>query len=306
MSELGTDRMQMMATFVRIVDAGTLSAAAKQLGTTQPTVSRRLQALERSLGVRLLQRTTHAMTLTEDGRRCYERARELIASWESFESEIRGAGDEPAGLLRVIAPHAIGQHQLVVPLADYLKRYPRMSVEWLLHDRDPDVVAHGVDCAIHIGSVNDPSVIAVRVGELSRIVFAAPATLGRRRPKMPEELGKLPWLAMRPFYRDEVVLTHRTSGEQRSFPIRPRLTTDGLYALRTAALQGVGIAMGSSWVLDEDLAAGRLVHLVPDWRPAPLPIHLIHPPARFQPARLRLFIEAMKGALKEMNPMHAR
>lgn len=306
MSDLGADRMQMMATFVRIVDAGTLSAAARQLGTTQPTVSRRLQTLERSLGVRLLQRTTHAMTLTEDGRRCYERARELIASWESFESDLRGAGDEPVGTLRVIAPHAIGQHQLVIPLADYLKRYPRMSVEWMLHDHDPDIVTQGVDCAIHVGPVHDPSVIAVRVGELSRIVFAAPSILGRRRPRTPEELGKLPWLALRPFYRDEIVLTHQDTGERRSFPIRPRLATDGLYALRTAALRGVGVAMGSAWVLDEDLAAGRLVHLVPEWRPAPLPIHLIHPPARFQPARLRLFIEAMKGALREMSPLHAR
>ena len=104
-----TDRFELMETFVRIVDAGTLSAAAAQLGTTQPTVSRRLQALERSLGVRLLRRSTHSMTLTEDGQRCLERARELLASWHAFEADLRGAGDEPEGTLRVIAPHAFGQ-----------------------------------------------------------------------------------------------------------------------------------------------------------------------------------------------------
>jgi DNA-binding transcriptional LysR family regulator len=110
--------MMLVETFVRIVDAGSLSAAARLLATTQPTISRRLKALEKSLGVRLLQRSTHAMKLTDDGMRCYARAKELIAGWQEFESEIRGAGDEPVGLLRVMAPHAFGQQQLVAPLAD--------------------------------------------------------------------------------------------------------------------------------------------------------------------------------------------
>ncbi len=174
----GTDRLALMETFVRIVEAGSLSAAAAQLGSTQPTVSRRLQALERSLGVRLLQRSTHAMKLTEDGARCYERAKELIASWQTFESEMRGAGDEPAGLLRVVVPHALGQQQLIEPLADYLRRSPRMMVEWLLSDRTPDFIAEGIDCAIHVGEVRDPSVVALRLGEVPRIAVAAPALLG--------------------------------------------------------------------------------------------------------------------------------
>jgi DNA-binding transcriptional LysR family regulator len=155
---LGTvgDRIQLMQTFVRIVEAGSLSAAAAQLGATQPTVSRRLQALERSLGTRLLSRSTHAMKLTEDGERCFARAKELIAAWDSFEADLRGAGAEPEGTLRVVAPHAFGQNVLVGPLAGYLRRYPRMSVDWLLHDRAPDFIADAVDCAIHVGEVNDP------------------------------------------------------------------------------------------------------------------------------------------------------
>ena len=103
----------LVETFVRIVDAGSLSAAARALATTQPTISRRLKALEKSLGVRLLQRSTHAMKLTDDGMRCYTRAKELIAGWQEFESEIRGAVDEPVGMLRVVAPHAFG-HQLLL------------------------------------------------------------------------------------------------------------------------------------------------------------------------------------------------
>ena len=110
------DRMALMQTFVRIVEAGSLSAAAAQLGTTQPTVSRRLQALERSLGLPLLQRSTHRMKLTEDGERCFERAKELLANLEAFDADMRGTGDQPEGTLRVVVPHAFGQQQLVGPL----------------------------------------------------------------------------------------------------------------------------------------------------------------------------------------------
>jgi DNA-binding transcriptional LysR family regulator len=301
----GADRLALMETFVRIVEAGSLSAAAARLGSTQPTVSRRLQALERSLGVRLLRRSTHAMKLTEDGERCYERAKELLASWQAFESDMRGADDEPTGLLRVLAPHALGQQQLIGPLADYLRRSPRMTVEWLLTDRTPDFIAEGVDCAIHVGEVHDPSVVAVRLGELPRIVVAAPSVLGSKPlPTRPDELAPLPWLALRTFYRDEVVLTHAETGETARFPIRPRLLTDGLYAVCNAAVMGVGVAIASAWALDEDLATGRLLHLAPQWRAAPLPVFLVYPPARFQPTKLRRFIDTLRAALSQVELLH--
>lgn len=307
LAPVGADRLALMETFVRIVEAGSLSAAAAQLGSTQPTVSRRLQALERSLGVRLLRRSTHAMKLTDDGARCYERAKELLAGWQSFESEMRGAGDEPVGLLRVVAPHALGQQQLIGPLADCLRRSPRMSVEWLLHDRTPDFVAEGIDCAIHVGEVHDPSVVALRLGEVPRIVVAAPEVLGGSpRPTQPAELARLPWLALRTFYRDEVVLTHAETGETARFPIRPRLSTDSLYALRSAAVMGVGAGLASSWVLAEELAAGRLLHLAPQWRAAPLPVYLVYPPARFYPAKLRRFIDIMRAALPRVEGVAPR
>ena len=294
------DRMMLVETFVRIVDAGSLSAAARLLGTTQPTISRRLKTFEKSLGVRLIQRSTHAMKLTDDGMRCYTRAKELIAGWQEFESEIRGAGEEPVGLLRVIAPHAFGQQQLVAPLAEYLKRYPKMSVDWTLHDRTPDFIAEGIDCAIQVGDVLDPSMVAIRLGEVPRIVVAAPGMLdGGAVPPDPDMLRDLPWIAVSTFYRDEVELTHAESGAALRFPIRPRLYTDNLYAMRSAALLGVGAAIGSSWAVREEIAAGRLVQLAPAWHAAPLPIWLIYPPARFYPARLRRFIDMMRVAVPQ-------
>ncbi|URI07080.1 LysR family transcriptional regulator [Aquincola tertiaricarbonis] len=295
---LSLDRIALMQTFVRIVEAGSLSAAAAQLGTTQPTISRRLQALERALGLPLLKRSTHTMKLTEDGERCYHRARALLYDWQALEADLRGAVDEPEGTLRVVVPHAFGQQRLVAPLADYLRRWPRVSVEWLLHDGTPDFVADGIDCAIHVGAVTDPSVVALRLSEVPRIVVAAPSVLaGRPPPAQAQALAELPWLALRTYYRDSITLTHEATGEQATLALRPRMATDSLYALRSAALEGLGVAVGSAWLMAEDLAAGRLLQLVPQWRAEPLPVWLVYPPGRWQPARLRRFIEVMRGAM---------
>jgi len=289
------DRIEWMQTFVRIVEAGSLSAAAAQLGTTQPTVSRRLQALERSLGLRLLQRSTHGMTLTEDGARCFERAKDLLGSWEAFEADLRGATDVPEGTLRVVVPHAFGQQQLVAPLADYLRRHERVAIEWLLHDGKPDFISSGIDCAIHVGPVEDPSIVAVKIAEVPRIAVAAPAVLnGLPPPAHAAGLAGLPWLALRTYYRSEVALTH-LSGERHSFPIRPRLSTDSLFALRSAALMGLGAGIVSAWIVVDDLAQGRLLHLAPEWRAPSLPVHLIYPYAHFYPAKLRRFIEVLRA-----------
>ncbi len=258
-------RFQLMETFVRIVESGSLSAAAVQLHATQPTISRRLQALERSLGVRLLQRSTHTMRLTVDGERCFKRAKELLANWASFEADMRGAQEEPEGLLRVAVPHAFGQERFVGPLAAFLKACPRVNVEWLLQDDVRDFIGSGIDCAIQVGEPADPSVVAIRLSKVPRIVVAAPSVLdGTDVPDAPEDLAALPWLALRTYYRNEVSLTHAVTGETRRIAIRPRVSTDSLFALRNAALLGTGVCVSSAWLLADDLAQKRLLRLTPD------------------------------------------
>jgi len=292
------DRLQLMETFVRIVEAGSLSAAAAQLRTTQPTISRRLKLLERSLGVRLLQRSTHAMRLTVDGERCFQRARELLASWAAFEADLRGAQEEPEGTLRVAMPHAFGQDKFVAPMAAFLREHPRVAVEWLLRDDVRDFIAAGIDCAIQVGEPADPAVVAVKLSEVPRIVVAAPSLVATAGvPKDPAGLAELPWLALRTFYVNEVALTHARTGETRRLRIRPRFGTDSLYALRSAALEGLGACLGSSWLLTQDLAQGRLVHLAPRWQAAPLPVYLTYPQARFYPSRLLRFVAKMREAV---------
>ena len=294
------DRIELMQTFVRIVEAGSLSAAAAQMGATQPTVSRRLQALERSLGLRLLQRSTHAMKLTEDGARCFERAKDLLGRWDAFEADLRGASDVPDGLLRVVVPHAFGQQQLVAPLAEYLRQHPRVAVEWLLHDGTPNFTASGIDCAVHVGAVDDPAVVAVKIAEVPRKAVATPELLAEHglaaAPEDPARLAGLPWLALRTFYLNEVRLRHG-DGRERSFAIQPRLATDSLFAVRSAALLGLGAALVSAWVVADDVAEGRLVHLAPAWHGEPLPVYLLYPYSQFYPAKLRRFVDLMRTAL---------
>jgi len=293
------DRLALMQTFIRIVDAGSLSAAAVQLSLTQPTVSRRLQLLESTLGVTLLTRSTHAQRLTEAGARYYQRAQEMLATWSEFESELRGALEEPQGILRVVVPHAFGQSQLVGPLARYLAANPRVNVEWMLYDTQPNFVETGIDCAIHVGEVTDQSVVAIRIGDVPRIVAAAPSLIAAKGPvSSVEDVKNLPWLSLQPLYRNEVKLY---CGEREfSFRMTPRVITDSLYALRSGILRGVGVGLASSWALENELADGSLVQLVPEWAGASLPVYLIYPYAAFYPAKLRDFIATIRS---EANPL---
>lgn len=298
MSDLSqNDRLALLQTFVRIVEAGSLSAAAAQLDTTQPTVSRRLQALERGLGLRLLQRSTHALRLTESGSQCYERAKLLLAGWDALEAELRGAQEQPEGLLRVKVPHALGQLQLLPPLIELLRRAPRLSVEWLLDDQPPNFTAQDLDCAIRVGTLTDTSVVALKLAEIPRILVAAPGLLaGRALPQSPAGLAGLDWLALGTFYRNELLLSG-PGGEQARLALRPRLITDSLFALRNAVQAGLGVAAMSAWLARESLANGSLVQLLPGWQAPALSVHLIYPYQRFQPAKLRHFIAAMRDSL---------
>jgi DNA-binding transcriptional LysR family regulator len=290
-----SDRLSLMETFLRIVEAGSLSAAGTQLGTSQPTISRRLRTLESSLGVRLLQRNTHGMQLTDAGQRYVARAKELLADWQGFEADLRGDDDVPEGILRVVAPHAFGQDRLVKPVTEYLRRYPKTTVEWRLHDGPLRLVEDGIDCVIRVGALDGESVVARKIFDVERIIVAAPSVVGQRAITRPAQLEVLPWLAFGTFYRNSVRLQNER-GTARVIRFRPRFITDSLFALRTAALEGMGLAVVSTWVVEDDLARGRLVHVLPGWRAQSIPVYVAYPEARFYPAKLRRFVEVMRTA----------
>ncbi|HGY1776995.1 TPA: LysR family transcriptional regulator [Citrobacter amalonaticus] len=298
------DRVELMRTFVRIVEAGSLSAAARQLNTTQATISRRLQSLEAMLGVKLVLRTTHAMKLTDDGERGYQHAKHIIDAWLALEDGLNVTEDEPVGTLRVRAPHAFGQQQLLTPLLSFLARYPNLSVEWMLNDKTVDFLSDNIDCAIRVGAEVDPATVSVLLAEVPRSVVASPALLAQFASiAVPEQLSSLPWIAVNTFYQHNVSLSHQHSREPVTFPITPRLSTDSIYVARNAALAGLGVVVVSSWTVTEDIAQGRLVELVSDWQAAPLPVHLVYSWARYYPTRLRKFLELMKKVMPELAGM---
>ncbi|MGL5601958.1 MAG: LysR family transcriptional regulator [Silvania sp.] len=300
------DRVELMRTFVRIVEAGSLSAAAVQMSTTQATVSRRLQSLETLLGARLILRTTHAMKLTDDGERCYQHARRVIDSWLALEDEVGQTEDEPVGVLRVRAPHAFGQEQLLEPLTAFLLRYPRLNVEWMLNDRSADFLSDNIDCAIRVGAEVDPATVSVLLAEVPRCIVASPELLSRHAPvHKPEDLSALPWVALNTFYREHIELFNDVTQPALRIAISPRLSTDSLYVARKSALTGLGVAVVSSWTVEGDIREGRLVHLLPDWQPAALPVHLVYPWSRYYPARLRRFLDMMREVMPEIAGMRS-
>ncbi|KAF1369312.1 DNA-binding transcriptional LysR family regulator [Yokenella regensburgei] len=300
------DRVALMQTFIRIVEAGSLSAAAVQLETTQATISRRLQSLESLLGTKLILRTTHAMKLTDDGERCYQHAKKVTDAWLELEDSLQVVKDDPTGVLRVRAPHAFGQYQLLEPLTAFLSQYPLLSVEWMLNDQNVDFLSDNIDCAIRVGVEVDPATVSVKLAEVPRTVVASPALLAQY-PEVgtPEQLSALPWVAVSTFYQHEVMLKHQTLGTECTVAISPRLSTDSLYVARNTALAGLGVTLVSSWTVQEDIAGGRLIELLPDWRATALPVHLVYPWSRYYPARLRRFLELMREVMPQISGMRS-
>jgi len=286
------DRIVLLRTFRSIVEAGSLSAAAEREGITQPTVSRRLRALEDDLGVRLLHRTTHSVRPTADGDRCYARSLALLREWEGFEEELRSDAAEPKGTLRVLVPHAFGQEKLIDPLAVFLRRHPGMRIEWMLRDALPDFVAEGIDCAIHLGEVRDAGLVSRRLVDVVRHAFAAPSLFpDGDLPRHPRDLERLPWVSLKGYYRDSVELVQSRTGRKTRVVFQSRLSTDNIYAMRHAAVQGLGVCVGSSWIMADAVDRGELVRLLPGWHAESLQVHLVYPYARHLPARLRRFAE---------------
>lgn len=292
------DRIELMQTFIRIVESGSLSATARQLGVSQPTISRRLQALENMLGQKLILRTTHALKLTDDGERCYRHAGQLVGSWHALEDNLTNTRDEPVGTLRVRAPHAFGQDQLIEPLVRWLKHSPELNIEWMLNDRTPDFVAENIDCAIQVGALSDPGLVAIQIAEVPRRIVATPDLLALApEPKTLPQLAALPWLSLSTFYRTEVTLKNVHTGISQTLTIHPRLSSDSIYAIHKAALSGLGVGLISSWITEDDLATGRLQEPLPEWQATPLPVWLTYPWASYYPARMRHFLAMIKQVM---------
>lgn len=287
------DDLDLLRTFVRIVDCGSISAAARALGLNQPTVSRRLRQLELGAGVGLLRRDTRTMSLTAAGRRLREDALVLLEMAENTVQRLRGERDSVRGHLRIVSVVDLGQWVVARLLAQFREEHPAVTAELHFFNGPVKFVEEGFDCGILAGEVTDPGLILRPLAGLERMVVASPQFLGRvPAPRRPADLAGLPWLGIvQPHYhaRDRITLVR--NGRTIPVGLKPVLLFDGVTAAREAALAGAGVAMQPRWLVRQDLAAGRLERVLPGWEVTPIPAHVAYPAARVQPARVRAFVE---------------
>lgn len=289
------DRLELMKTYIKIVDSKNLSKAALLMNTTQPTVSRRLKALENSLAVKLIHRTTHQMQMTEEGRRFYFHAKEIIERWDLVAAEMAGTKSQPKGVLRVQVPHALGIGKFNHLLINYLKEYKDVDIEWILNDKSPDFSSENLDCAIKVGNIDDPSLIAIKIFEIPRIIVASNKLIKNAKIySHPTELKSFTWLAFKTHYLNEIIFFHSKNNEECNLKIHPRFSTDSLFAMREVIQMGLGVGVLSKWLIEDDLKKGDLVQLCTEWQALKLPVYLIYPQSRHKPAKLQRFIDLIK------------
>lgn len=288
------EQISLLRAFVGIVEGGSISAAARSLKLTQPTLSRQLAALEAACGVALLRRDTHSMSLTESGQRLMADARAMLLLAEQSEQRMRQEQRELKGPIRLFATIDFGQTLVSRLIANFMQANPAVTIELSLSNRALHMIQEGCDAGIIVGGITDESVVARPVGELMRYPAAAPALLrARRPPKAPRDLASWPWLALsgEQFGGSQEVTLFRAGGTVQQLPIAPIMTSEGITSLREAARSGLGVAILPDWLAREDLVAGRLVRLLPRWRARPLLAHVVYPGQRLLPVRVRAFID---------------
>jgi DNA-binding transcriptional LysR family regulator len=281
-----------MAMFVRVVDCGSFAAAAEASGVSATMVAKQVGAIEQRLGARLLHRTTRRQHLTEVGRLYYERCKSVLAEMALAEASAIELQSKPRGRLRLAAPVSFGAESLVPAIAEYMARYPEVTIELTLENHTPDLFGDGYELAIHIGPVEAAGIVARQLRPYRRILAAAPAYLDRRgRPTSPEELSAHSCLGLSYWrHRDRWRLTG-PNGAITDVPVSSRFAANYGGALRAAALCGVGIVLQPELVLATDLAAGRLEPVLPDWSYELTPTYLIYAQDRRPTAMLRSAVE---------------
>ena len=285
------DRFTSLLLFTRIVEAGSLSAAAREANLSQPTVSKQLADLEARLGTQLLQRTTRHLSLTEAGSALYVRAKRILAELDEAEAGAADLHGSPRGTLRVGAPVAFGRLHLMPTLPDFLRRHPGLTVDLAMSDRFTDLVADGADVVIRIGKLSDMSLIARHVGRSTRVPVASPAYLAAKgEPLTPKDL----------LQHDCLAYTLLTTGNEWHFTgpsgedavrVQGPFRADNSEAVRQAALAGLGIAVLPTWLVTEDLAAGTLLRLLPDWTPVAADVSVLYAPAARVASKVRVFVD---------------
>ncbi len=293
------DRFAAMRTFVAIVDGGSLTAGADALDRSQPAVVRTLAALEKHLGVRLLQRTTRRMSLTPEGSDYLERCRQILSDVDEAERALGQDSDELSGSLRITAPVQFGQLHVAPLVFRFLQEHPRVSVDLMFVDRNVDLVSEGIDLALRIGPLPDSGLVALKVGELRRVICASPALLERvGRPAHPSELSSLPCVRMQNLSRSST-WTFERNGKRLPVKVSGAISCNQIAASIAACESSAGFGQFLSYQVDDALRQGRLVRVLQEFEMSDIPVNVVYPGGRFRTARQRAMASMLRDALRE-------
>ena len=294
------DRVRDMQIFVRVVETGSFSAAARDLDLGQPAVSKTIAALEERLGARLLVRSTRQLSATDAGMAFYERAARAIAEVNEAEAAAQGVGAGLEGRLRIASPVTFGRLHVVPQLGAFLDAHPKVRLELVMDDRMVDLVAENIDAALRLGTLTDSALQARKLAQADRVAVASPAYLARKGvPSTPADLlehhgiiygqnaGGQAW-----------VFRHGTS--EISIRLQTRLTFSAAEGVREAVLAGQGFAIASRWLFAPELATGEVIPVLQDWGLPPMELWVIYPSGRLTSSKARAFIEWFEGVIRKV------
>jgi len=285
--------LNLLRTFVRIAEAGSISAAARSLHTSQPTLSRQLQQLEALLGAPLVQRDSHSMSLTAAGQRMLVDAREILDHVQAATLRANGEHSAPRGHLRVVTTIDMGQYHVAPLLARLREQCPQLTAEMHVTNRPVKFVEEGFDCGVLVGAITDDTLVAKRLLENPRVLVAAPAVVKKMgMPEKPADLKAWPWVGLLGAHfliDNSVPFTNGGKTETLNFDAALRL--DGVTSMRAALLAGAGVAVLPLFSVREAVAAGTLQLLLQDWTIPPVAFHAVYLASPFVPAKVRAFVD---------------
>ncbi len=277
--------------FFKVVEANGFGAAARRLETTPASVSRRVKSLEQRLGVRLLQRTTRKLSLTEAGERYFLEGRRLLRELDGLEQALTASAHEPEGELRIVAPMSFGQRRLAPLVARFARLHPKLRISLLLEDRETDLIDEAADLAIRIGYPADSSMIARAIAPVPRYACASPEYLERRGcPQSPEDLLHHDCLHYNLISEREEWTFLGDNGEQ-TLAIQGIFCSNNGDVLAQAAMRGLGITLLPDFIVEQSLRDGRLVKVLEDYERAPLTLFALYPSRQHVPAKTRGLLE---------------
>lgn len=285
------DRFASMEVFVRVAELKGFSEAARRLGQSKSSVSKHVSALENHLGVRLLNRTTRRLSLTEAGVAYYDWCRRIAADMEAAEDSVTRLHAGPCGNLKVNAPMSFGRLHLAAVIPEFMERHPQVTVEMFMDDRVVDLIEEGFDLAVRISRLADSSLIARRIASSRSVVCASPDYLAKHgAPRTPADLAQHNCLIYSYSPQGD---RWRFSGPDGEYTVRVsgNFWANNGDALHTAALAGLGVLSSPSFIIGEDLRAGRLKTVLEDCRQPDLTIHAVYPHQRHMTAKLRVFVD---------------